>query len=107
MFELLYRTDNLIYLTGAKALANDAYINTATVTLTVYFGETNTVVPGQSWPTPMLYAGGGTGKYQANISEDIEVEPLTFIDAHIIFDAGPGLHREWRIPMLVVEDRTP
>ena len=65
---------NTIYviLDGLRDSVSGAYINSATVTVTVL--QDGTPVSGESWPVTMTYVGGSNGKYVGTLSSGLSLD---------------------------------
>jgi hypothetical protein len=100
---IYYQSDNILKLTGLKNLATGAYINNATVnvTLTRDGGEQ---VAGQSWPTPLAYVNGSNGEYSCALTRTLVLTPPERIIATITADAGTNLYKTWQIRLVVRVD---
>ncbi len=69
--QILYRNnDHLIRLTGLQDSITDAYVNDATVTVTIKDLDGNEVA-GISWPVTMDYEATSDGDYRATLDKAI------------------------------------
>jgi hypothetical protein len=78
---------NVLDLLGLKDALTNAYLNSATVTVTVK-DASGVAVPGESWPVTMAYVAGSNGNYRAIIEDDVEFVARRAYYAHIRADGG-------------------
>ena len=85
---------NLLELTGLRSEVEDAFIDDASVTVTIY-DAADEEVAGETWPLTMDYTSGSDGDYSAIISEDVEFTAGATYYAHIEADGGDGRVGHW------------
>lgn len=85
---------NVLDLTGLKEELTDAYINNATVTVTIKDADGNNVT-GETWPFTMNYVAASDGNYRAFVSEEIAFVPKTKYIAYIDADGGANRFGHW------------
>lgn len=78
---------NVLELTGLKEEITEAFINNATVTVTIKDTDGNEVI-GETWPFAMDYVAASDGDYRAFVSEDLELIANTRYIAYIEADGG-------------------
>jgi len=88
--------DNLIELIGLKDIALDAFVNDATVqiTLTDTAGDE---VAGQSWPVTLNYVAASDGNYRATLEDGLVLTPGRKYTAVVTADAGSDLLGKWTV----------
>ncbi len=102
MAQALYKSnDNLLEIDGLKNAATDAYIDDATVTVTLVDAE-GAEVTGQSWPTTMSYVASSNGKYRAVLKDALSVTNLDRYTAKITADGGSDLLGYWEFPLSAI-----
>lgn len=100
MAEVIYKdNDNLVEVDELKNSATDAYINTATVTLTAIRDAAGAVVTGVSFPISMTYVATSNGKYQATVDKAIALIAGHTYTA-IIDAVSGGLDGHWELPLV-------
>lgn len=87
-------SDNVVILSGLKDEVSGAFINIATVEVTLVDRD-GTPVTGQSWPTSMPYVAGSDGVYRGTLSDSLDLTKFESYTAQITADAGPGLQQYW------------
>jgi hypothetical protein len=85
---------NILDLLGLKNATTGAWINDATVTLTVK-DAVGAEITGESWPQAMNYVSGSNGDYRAILEDDLEFTPKQTYYAHIRADAGVNRVGAW------------
>ena len=100
MTELVYQAnDNILELDGLKNDATGAFINDATVTVTMV-NSSDVEVTGQTWPTTMLYVAASDGIYRATLQDVIVlVEDARYI-AKVTANGGAGLLGFFELPVV-------
>jgi hypothetical protein len=90
---------NLLELFRLKSAVENAFVNNATVTVTIVDGD-GEEVEGQTWPATMTYVTSSSGDYRAILSHQLQLEPDTTYFA--IIDANGGTNRigHWEISFL-------
>jgi len=94
MASLLVNSDNVIQLTELKNLVDGAYLNGATVTVTIVDSD-GVDVTGETWPLSMPYVASSDGVYRANLADTISFVAECKYTATVIADAGADGKREW------------
>ena len=104
--EVLYiENDNLLELDGLQNAATDAYVNGATVTVTLRDQE-GTAVTGQTWPATMYYVANSNGKYRATLEDVLSLTSRKRYTAEIDADGGAGLKGHWEFPLKALKRTT-
>lgn len=85
---------NVLELVGLKNELTDAFINNATVTVTIKDAG-GVEVDGGSWPQTMSYLSASDGNYRAFISEDVEFVAKGKYVAYVDADGGANLVGHW------------
>ncbi len=97
---IFYLNDMIIELLGLQDGVTLAYLNAATVTVTLVDCDTGTEVVGQSWPLTMPYVAASNGDYRATL-----ISTLTLVvgDLYIakISAVESGLNGYWELPLTV------
>lgn len=88
---------NVIDLLGLSSEVDDAFINDASVEVTVV-DESGVEVAGQSWPLAMSYLPGSDGNYRGFISDEVEFVPRDKYYARITADGGENRVGRWSFP---------
>ncbi len=88
MAEALYiSNDNLLRVSGLRDDSTGAYINTATVTVTLK-DSGGSPVSGQAWPLTLAHVTGTNGRYQGTLEETLvlvaDTEYTAEIDAVLV-----------------------
>lgn len=97
--EIIYiQSDNIIEVTGVTNAATGAFLNDATVTLTLLDAALETPIIGQTWPLELSYITASDGNYRGMIINGITVSENQILLAEVIVDAGAGLRRYWQRP---------
>jgi len=90
--------DNLLTVDLLYDVVGAAYLNAATVTVTVV-DKAGAEVAGQSWPTTLAYVAASNGKYRAVLEDGLAFssgEPYT---AKISADGGADKVGYWEVPI--------
>lgn len=91
--------DNVLTLVGLKNSVSGAYLNAATVTVTLMDSE-GFEVAGEAWPVTMSYVASSDGNYRATLTKDITgLSNADALVANIEADAGVGLFSSWSVPL--------
>lgn len=98
--ELYQGNDNIIKVTGLRDAESAAYLNGATVTVTL-LDENDVEVGGETWPLAMNYVAASDGDYTAILTAALEVTVGQRITARIDVDAGAQGVAVWEMPTLV------
>ena len=88
--------DNLIELIGLKDIALNAFINNATVQITLT-DTAGVEVSGQSWPVTMNYVAASDGDYRATLEDVLVLISGRKYTAVITADAGSDLLGKWTV----------
>lgn len=101
MTDILYlQSDNLLEVTGLQNVATGAYINNATVTVTLVDAG-GTAVSGQSWPATLSYVSGSNGDYRVTLEDTLSLsENGTYVPRVTVL--ADGLKRYFE-PRLVAQ----
>ena len=91
---LIVETDNLIELDGLQDQSTSAYINDATVTVTL-LDSSGSEVSGETWPLTMSYVAASDGKYRATLADTLVIKPNKRYQAKVVADGGSGKKRTW------------
>lgn len=100
MTDFVYKdNDNLVELDALKNSATDAYINSATVTLTAIRDAAGATVSGDTFPKAMSYVASSNGKYQASVDKLLAIVPGQSYTA--IVDVVSGvIDGHWELPLI-------
>jgi hypothetical protein len=85
---------NVLDLTGLRNEITDAYINDATVTVTVKDSD-GAEVAGQVWPLTMSYVAASDGNYRAFLSAQLPFVAKAKYTAFIEANGGANLVGHW------------
>ncbi len=91
--------DNLVELENLKNHATGAYINDATVTMTLK-DQSGSAVTGATGLS-MAYVTGSNGTYRATIPYTISCTSHRSYTVEVTADAGSGLLGFWEVPVLI------
>jgi hypothetical protein len=97
---LVINSDNYITLEGLKDSTNNQFINTATVTVTVY-SPANVALSGTSWPVTMSYVASSNGNYRGILPATLVVNKGETLTAKVTATVG-GLSRVWDFDVVVL-----
>lgn len=101
---IIYLTnDNVIELTGLQNAVDDAYQNSATVTVTIKDANGTNVV-GETWPLVMAYVSASDGDYRANLRDTLTLVDGARYYATVTADAGVNGLATW-IEELIARER--
>lgn len=95
---------NLLEIRGLKSAVEGAFVNNATVTVTIKDANGNNV-SGQTWPTTMSYVSASSGDYRAVIEDDAALLPRQTYTAEISVNAGVDRIGFWKY-VFKPQDRT-
>lgn len=101
---ILKSNSNLLTLDQLKDVANDNFLNAATVTVTLKDLDGNSI-SGESWPLAMSYVSGSDGKYIATVAAAISVVEGDEVEAHVSA-VESGLTYSAEVPCRVVTRRS-
>lgn len=92
--------DNLLTLIGLQNDVTDAYLNSATVSVTVIDADNNNL-SGVSWPLTMSYVTSSNGNYRATLTDTLSatLSSGASLTAKVTANAGAGLSGYWEIPI--------
>ncbi len=82
--------------------SDDQHIADASVTLTLRNTD-DTEIAGESWPISMGLVDGSRSTYRVTLDHTLMLPNRVVV--HVVVDAGPGLHAEWRKIFNVKERR--
>lgn len=88
---------NAILLEGLHSEIDDAYINDATVTVTVK-DSSGVAVTGASWPKTMTYVAASDGNYRAVLEDTIALIVERKFVAEITANGGSDRIGRWKLP---------
>lgn len=91
---LLDNNDSILEVDGLKNELTGTFINSATVTVTLY-DAANTPVGGDTWPKALAYVAASNGIYQTILSYALAITSGSRYSAVITADGGAGLRAEW------------
>ena len=94
-------TDNVLEIEELTNGLTGAAITDATVSVTLLDSD-GAEIAGESWPVTMSYIVGTTAAYRATLTDSLTLTDRQEVTAHIVADAGDGLHREWQKPFTAV-----
>lgn len=98
--EILYvGNDMILELRGLQRQDTAAYMNAATVTVTMKDSEGTTIAG--SWPQAMGYVSSSNGVYRATLAYNMAVTENARYTATVTADGGAGLRARWDIPCFV------
>ncbi len=104
-FTLFISNDNLVRLIGLKRASTGAYINNATVTVTLKT-LAGVDVSGVAWPLTMAYVAASDGDYFVEIPAAAVITKNITYEAHVdLNEAGDVAHWEIRAKARVREVR--
>lgn len=86
---------NLLELRGLQTAIDEAYVNDATVTVTIK-DDCGSNVTGQAWPAIMNYVSGSNGDYRAIISSAVQIKAGKKYFAEISASGGASEIGFWR-----------
>ena len=106
---LVIYLDNDMTIEADKVLNNvtQLNINKASAVVTVALAATSANVSGESWPLSLSYVNGSSGKYRANLSNNLVVAQNTKYIGTLIIDGGADLRGQWVLPIIVRDRRPP
>lgn len=94
---LLRLNDNIIAIGDTKRTPSGGlvdiegdFINTATVTVTLYEADGTTEVVGETWPLSMSYVAASDGVYRGTLQDGLTLLDGAIYKADVIADDGPG-----------------
>lgn len=87
--------DNMLTLDGLANAATDAYVNNATVAVTVTDRDGNEIV-GETWPLTLNYVAASNGTYRATLQDTLTLTHKEGLLLHITAD-GAGLQAAWEL----------
>lgn len=89
---------NVLELSGLKSAIEDAFINDATVTVTLK-DSSGSNVAGQTWPTTMAYVAASDGVYRAIMKDGLSIAAEGEYTAFIEANAGTDRIGHWEFPI--------
>lgn len=97
--DLYISNDNLLTLVGLQNEATSAYLNSATVAVTLVDSD-GTEVAGGTWPLTMSYVGGSDGNYRATLPDTLTgLTNNDALTAQVSANGGAGLGGYWEIAL--------
>ena len=93
MTAFVANTNNLELL-GLQNASNGAYVNDATVNVTVK-DLSGVNVSGETWPISMNYVSGSNGNYRCVLSNNLSFSPGMIYTANISVNAGVNRIANW------------
>lgn len=97
--DILYvGNDNILEVDELKNAASAAFLNSATVTVTLE-DSTGTEVTGDTWPKSLTYVTSSDGKYRATMLDTLSLTADALYTAKITADGGSGLLAYWERPL--------
>lgn len=98
--KLYISNDNVLTLVGLRNSVSAAYINAATVTVTLVDSE-GTDIAGETWPVSMSYVASSDGNYQATLADTLTgLTDADVVTAKVDADGGAGLKGHWEVPLV-------
>lgn len=88
-------SDNIIEVTSVTNVPTGAYLNNATVTLTLVDAASGQNIAGQTWPLSLTYVTASNGNYRGTITDSAQLVDEQVLIAKITVDGGDGLKRYW------------
>lgn len=88
--------DTILDLDGLKNELTGAFVNDATVTVTLT-NSAGVAVGGEVWPKTLAYVAGSEGSYRATLPDTLSLTNGGRYEAAITADAGAGLRASWVI----------
>ncbi len=99
MTQVIYNlNDNLLELIDLKDVVADAFVNGATVTVTLVDSDGVEVV-GDTWPLAMVYVVASNGLYRATLKDTLTLVVDALYTAQIDADDGAGRAAYWEFPI--------
>lgn len=95
-----YLNDNLLTLVGARLATTNAFIDDATVRVTIV-DRREQEVSGQTWPTTMVSAGY-SGIYRCTLSGTVDFKKNEFYTGQIEFNPSGSPRAYWEQPIEIV-----
>lgn len=103
---VLIDSDNTITVQSLRLVTTGAYLNAATVTVTVRDRETGVPIAGEIWPITLPYVAGSDGTYRAVLVDTLTLTDGQRLQADVIADAGANQRRSWKIFAVARVDRS-
>ncbi len=101
--QVLFKLNDMVLeLQGLKDVVADAFINDATVTVTLV-DKDGTQVVGETWPLTMTYVSASDGIYRATLKDTLTVTLGEIYIAQVSANGGAGLQGRWDLPIAVKE----
>lgn len=98
-----YKNDMIIEVNGLKNAISGAYVNDATVTVTMVDSAGSSVV-GETWPLSVGYVGGTDGIYRATLQDSLTLTVGNLYTAKVTA-VGGGYQAYWETPLMVTYRR--
>lgn len=94
------KNDNLLELVDLKDVVADAFVNAATVVVTLV-DKDGTEVVGEAWPLTMLYAAASNGLYRVVLKDTLTYIAGDLYVAKIDVNDGADRQAHWEFPVRV------
>lgn len=97
---LYIENDNVLELVGLQDSVTDAYVNSASVSVTL-IDQAGTTVSGETWPLSLSYVAASNGTYRATLRDTLVLSSQRQVTAKIVADDGVDRKATWEIPLTV------
>lgn len=99
--KLYLGNDNVLTLDGLQNGITEAYLNAATVSVTLVDAD-DAEVTGETWPLTMSYVAASNGVYRATLTDTLSgISAGDIVTAQVSANGGAGLQGYWEIPLTV------
>jgi len=103
MIKVIYhRNSNVIEVPELTRKSDGAHVTNASIQLTLTAPD-GIAITGQAWPLAMHYIPGTNSTYRTTLEHTLTLPKR--VVCHVIADAGPGVHGEWKTIFNVIERR--
>ena len=96
---LYFGNDMILEVRGLQNEVTGAYLNSATVTVTL-IDKVGAQVAGASWPMSMAYVAASDGVYRATLPYSLSVTRNARYTAIVDINAGTGQRARFDVPVL-------
>ena len=96
-----YQSDDILEVSDLRNGLTNAFLNSATLTVTMVDGD-GTEVVGQAWPLTLLYISASDGIYRGTLVDTLTLVPGRDYKAKLTVNAGAGLQDYRELPVEVV-----
>lgn len=97
------QNDNLIEVLSLQDEATDAYLNTATVSVTLK-DSAGANIPGEMWPLTLAYVASSNGTYRATLKSTLTLPAAgQSVVAEVSANGGSGKKGFWKMTVGVKE----